>query len=232
MKKKVIYKDFQIGGHAVAYVTQRLAEDNDILPEIQILIYPWVQIYSFLLPSDMYYSSRGFLTHLSKPIGRWLVWLLGITENITEEMENSFIANNHTLLIEDENLRNKYQSYLDIDLIPEQYKKGKIYYDGYKSKKVQDLIYPKKLDDSNILKKDKKLAELIKTRFFSKHASPALADESLLKKLPKAYFVVFEWDTLKDQSLIYAERLRLSGVPVKIAFYGNISAYNFILFFC
>jgi acetyl esterase/lipase len=42
-----------------------------------------------------------------------------------------------------------------------------------------------------------------------------------LKLLPKAYFLVLEWDTLKDQCLIYAERLKSNNVPVEVSFYEN-----------
>ena len=53
------------------------------------------------------------------------MWLIGIKDNISEEMENIFISNNHTLLLEDKYLRKKYESYVDINLVPEKYKNGK-----------------------------------------------------------------------------------------------------------
>jgi len=51
--------------------------------------------------------------------------------------------------------------------------------------------------------------------------SPGLADEEHLTGLPKAYFIIVEWDTFKDESLIYSSRLRNAGVDVNVAFYDN-----------
>lgn len=198
------------------FVTQHLAKVNKTQPKFQILIYPWTQLYNFLLPSHQYYETRGFIAHLGVSNGACLLLLLGITKNITQEMENIFNLNYHTLLVDDLNLRKQYQSYLDINLIPDEYKQGKSYYNDYKNE-----IYPKVLDELHILKRDKNLANKIKQKLLSPEASPGLAPDELLKLLPKAYFVIFEWDILKDQGLLYAQRLKASGVPVKINYYEN-----------
>jgi acetyl esterase/lipase len=147
-----------------------------------------------------------------------LLWHVGITE-ISKEMEEAILRNNHTLLIEDSNLRKKYQSYLNIDYIPEEYKKGKIYYSGYSSETMQSVVYPQgELDENSVFKKDQKLANAIKN-LLTVEGSPGLADDEILKKLPKAYVSVVEWDCLKDQGLIYAGRIRANDVPVEIAFF-------------
>jgi acetyl esterase/lipase len=157
------------------------------------------------------------LTHLGLSGAKTFLWNVGITK-ITKEMEDAILTNNHTLLVEDANLRKKYQEYLDINFIPNEYKKGKSYYDGYNSETVQNFVYPKILNENSILKKDKNLAVAIQ-KLLTPEASPLLANDDLLKSLPKAYFAVVEWDALKDQALIYAGRLRANGVPVDIDFY-------------
>ena len=170
-----------------------------------------------MLPSTLYYTGKDFLNHFSLTGGKTLLWHVGITE-VTKEMEESILNNSHTLLVEDASLRKKYQEYLNIDYIPEEYKKEKPYYIGYNNEKMQKFVYPKKLDESSILKRDKPLAQAI-SGLLSVEGSPGLADDEVLKRLPKAYFVISEWDAIKDQALIYAGRLRSNGVPVEIAFY-------------
>ncbi len=201
----------------MAVVTQRLAKNSLKMPKLQVLIYPWTQMYNSLLPSEIFYGqNKGFFSHTGFSFARYQLWLAGI-ENPTVEMELAIQSNNHTLLVEDESLRQKYKSLLNIDLIPSKYKANKIYYDGYTSKKMQDFVYPSKLDKNNILRKDKKLAKALKT-ILTPDASPCLADDDLLKLLPKAYFIVFEWDSLKDDGLLYAERLRRNGVDTTVVF--------------
>ena len=75
------------------------------------------------------------------------------------------------------------------------------------------------IEDLNF-KLDEKLVKMLDV-VFSKEASPALAEPEVLKLMPKTYFIVLEWDTLKDQGLIYAERLKENGVEVEVAFYED-----------
>ena len=133
-------------------------------------------------------------------------------------MESVFLTDSHTLLLEDEVLKKKYEEYLDINLIPEKYKIGRSYYSDYQE--IKDKMIGE-LDTSVIYKIDRKIADKVKI-LFTKEASPGLADADILKLLPKTYFVILEWDILKDQSLIYAERLKLNNVSVEVAFYENI----------
>jgi hypothetical protein len=177
-------------------------------------------MYSFMHPSNLYYSQKDFISNAKFSIGKYMLWLVGLQENLTEEMENIFISNNHTMLLQDKNLRKKYESYLDVKLIPERYKSGRKYYEIYKKKKIQNIAFPNKMDKSNILLKNKELADRLKV-LLTEEASPGLAAPELLKLLPKTYFIMLEWDTLKDQGLIYAERLKSNGVDVKVAFYEN-----------
>jgi acetyl esterase/lipase len=204
------------GGNAVAVITQRLARSQLKMPKLQVLIYPWLQMYNALLPSEIQYNKKGFFSHTGFSFALYQLWLVGI-RHPTAEMELAIQSNNHTLLIDDPNLRRKYQSYLDTDLISVEYKTGKSYYDGYNNKKMQDFVYPTKIDTNNILNKDKKLARSLR-QLLTTDASPGLAEDDLLKLLPKAYFIIAEWDTLKDQGLIYAERLRRNGVSTTINF--------------
>lgn len=184
-----------------------------------MLIYPRTQFYTYLLPSTVVYAGKNLLDTSGISGTKTILWYSGINI-VTKEMIDAIRSNNHTLLIENVNLRKKYQNYLDLNIIPDKYKKGKSYYNGYDSLVKQNMIYPSELHDESIFKRDNTVANSVK-KLLTPDASPGLADDSLLKQLPKAYFVVCEWDPLKDQILIYAERLRRNGVQVDIDFYEN-----------
>jgi acetyl esterase/lipase len=144
----------------------------------------------------------------------------------TDEIENAIIANNHTALLTDATLKAKIKSYLDVAQIPDKYKTGKRYYDSYEIRKPN--MYPDHLDRDNVLVKDSELAGILK-KLYDPQVSPLFAEDSKLQGLPKAYFVILEWDSLKDEGLLYAERLKKNGVPVHVAFYED--AFHAIITF-
>ena len=169
-------------------------------------------MYNQRLPSYIKYSKNGFTQSLGLKNSR--AWYLGITEN-TEEISHILNSNYHVGLLNNRSLNEKFNSYLDIDLIPDKYKSGKSYYDDYETQ--TSYIFPN-LDEASSLKKDKKLIENL-SKLFNTDISPGLADLSSLKGLPKALVLVCEFDTLKDENLIYAERLKMAGVNVETEFY-------------
>ena len=165
------------------------------------------------MPSALYYREKSFTSPSKITFPQFISWYLGISD-VTQEIQEAFESNNHTLILDN---FNKYMSYMDVSKIPQKYKSGRAYYDYYES--IKGTLYPKyKLDDSNVLIRDKNVNFLIK-KLTSREFSPLLADSDKLIGLPKAYFIVLEWDTLKDEGLLYAERLKEAGVDVHLAFY-------------
>ena len=127
------------------------------------------------------------------------------------------MRNYHTLFVE-ENFRKKFKSYLDINLIPEIYRKDKSYYDNYD--KLEKYLYPEKFEENSKLANDKEFASIAKN-LMNINFSPGLADDEILKSQPKTFMAVSEFDSRKDEMLIYAQRLSKNGVSVDIAFYEN-----------
>ncbi len=141
--------------------------------------------------------------------GKLIYWYLGET-NLNREMNEVFINNLHTLAVEDENLREKYKKLISIDLIPEVYKKNRDYYGD------EMFIYPSRHEEPRLLKNNLKIKKKINF-LFNKDISPALVDQTLLQKMPpKAYFIIYECDQVKDDGLIFAKRLELAGIDVKV----------------
>jgi hypothetical protein len=135
------------------------------LPKIQILIYPWIQIYDFMLPSHIHYSRKDMISHSKFTLGEFMWYLLGVQTNITQEMTDIFRENRQTLFLTDKRLKMKYEEYLDIDIIPQKYKNGKSYYEGYKSLMEKNAAELNKFSKTLLL--DKKLEEKI-SNFFKK----------------------------------------------------------------
>lgn len=199
------------GANITTILSNRLAYIYENIPKLQALIYPPTQYFNFQLPSSSHHSNL----ELPYTRAKYTLWHLGI-KDVTKEKEEALLKNIHTLLIRDETVREKLKNYLNVDLIPEEYKKGRSYYDTYEEKKHE--IYPEVLDENNVLVKDEKYASIVKN-LFNINISPGLADDEILKNQPKTFMIVCEWDSRKDESIIYAERLKRVGVEVDVYYY-------------
>lgn len=209
LNKLVLVGD-SAGGNAAMVLSKRLAIETKIKPIFQVLIYPWTQLAFENTPSSLGFKG-GLLGALD--LAKLKLWYVGL-DTVTDEMKDSLLSNNHTLLL-DEKERQKMKSYLDINLIDYKYKQNKDYYETYG--KVS-LFNSGRLDENSILSKNKAFVEKVK-RLFSEDVSPGLASLEQLRYQPKTYEIICEWDSLKDEGLILSERLRQAGVDVKVAFY-------------
>ena len=190
----------------------RLARENKTRPLAQVLIYPWLQLVTYM-PSSFKYQF-GLFAHI--PARKFPLWYLGIT-NITDEIQQEFRTRNHTLLL-DRSVRLKLRSYINpFELIPEKYRKGRDYYESYK-KFVSIRDDYQELDEDSVLIRDKNLKKRVKL-LFTDRISPLFTESSDLSLLPKTYMIVCEWDSLKDEGLMFAQRLKLADVHVKVAYY-------------
>ncbi|CAF0908968.1 unnamed protein product [Brachionus calyciflorus] len=196
------------GGNMALVLSQRLYERRRIKAKLQVLIYPWIQMFNLRLPSHLRYKPL-FPTLNSAKI---ILWYLGF-QQITTEMETFLLENKHTLLVKDQKLRDKVRSYLDVDTIPKKFKQTKSYYNNYANdlfENITDISREPLLRNTKFIKQVSKLVDT--------DLSPGLADIEILRRMPDTYMLVFEWDGLKDEQLIFAERLRLAGVPVNLVF--------------
>lgn len=202
------------GGTIVSALTQRLARENGTTqPKIQVLVYPLVQFANAKLPAYVRYAPTGVTGSSRIGIEKYSKWYFGII-NQTDLIISIYDRNEHFALIEDENEYNRIVSYLNVDRIDHKYKAHANYYEN------RVKTYPRKLPENSELRDNPQLVEFFK-QLFKPEVSPLFAPESDLKKLPKAYFILLEWDFLKDEGLLYASRLKEAGVDVHIAFYEN-----------
>lgn len=209
---KVMLIGDSAGGNAVAVMTQRLKAENVKQPLLQILIYPWVQMFNNRLPSHIRYEHSVFR------IGKGVTWYLGITQK-SKQIGKTISYNHHTNLITDVKLKENFLKYTDISLIPDEYKAGKKYYNNYNPDIFPNCDECHEKHDCSLLKdpETRRMVSLV----FTPEISPGLAPPEKLVGLPKAYVVLVEMDPLKDEGLIYAQRLKSSGVDVDVKVYDN-----------
>ena len=114
-----------------------------------------------------------------------------LTLYLHEDIDASVYANNHTSVQQ----KKKYRKYMDWSLIPSKYR----------------TIYKQPITDNNegdpqLIKKTKKA--------LSPEISPLLVEDDQLAKLPPTYILSVGHDRLRDESFIYAARVKRSGVQV------------------
>ncbi len=192
-------------------VTQALVKEKQYKPKLQVLIYPWTQMYNYRLPSMIEYGEKHTLTTLIP--AKLALAYLGRT-NQSKNIVKCLNHNLHMHLLDDET-RLKYDSYVNVDLIRDEHKKGRSYYKNYSHNNTLN-----KLEQTSILNHDLEFRKDV-LKVFNPKFSPLLADDVDLKNMPKAYFIILEWDLIKDEGLIYAERLRLNGCDVQIDLYED-----------
>lgn len=66
------------GGNALAVITQKLLLNKRKLPNLQILIYPRMQLINFRLPSSIKYANTGLVASLGINARKFNAWYLGL----------------------------------------------------------------------------------------------------------------------------------------------------------
>ena len=194
-----------------------------------------MQYYNFKTPSSLYYSNLPEKAANPDPKERdWdfksYLQTVGIGNvildpaNFDQELIQALKNNDHTALVNYQDPTGKLRTYLennlDLKYIPEKYKQGKNYYKSFENAATVKEMYPAELKASHVFLKNEDYAKKVEI-LCSVEVSAGLADDSLLKKLPQSYFVVVEHDELKDEALIYSERLRQNGVHTHVAYYDE-----------
>ena len=194
-----------------------------------------MQYFNFKTPSSHYYSNLPEKASNPDPAQNdWdfksYLQTVGIGNVVEEpsqfdpEIVQALKNNDHTALVNfvdpSGKLRTHLENNLDLKYIPHKYKQGKSYYKPYENESTVKGMYPAKLKPDNILLKNEDYAKRVGL-LCRADISAGLADDSLLKKLPPAYIIVVEHDELKDEALIYSERLKLNGIDVHVAYYDE-----------
>ncbi|XP_030072528.1 arylacetamide deacetylase-like isoform X1 [Microcaecilia unicolor] len=174
------------GGNLAAAVTQQLQDDAevDIRPKIQALIYPALQPLDLDTPS---YRDNGHMPILSKSL-MVRFWSEYFTSD--KSLFNAMSSNSLKLTESSQLFPFLYWP----ALLPEKMKKTHTYSHSLQSRMSEFAKkYPGILDP---------------------RAAPLLVDDAKLSRLPQTYILTCMYDVLRDDGVIYAQRLRKAGVEV------------------
>ncbi|XP_062973465.1 arylacetamide deacetylase-like 4 [Elgaria multicarinata webbii] len=168
------------GGILCATVCRELVKKMH-LPKIraQILLYPFLQMLNFSLPSHQQnrFGPGLFTTQVIKYI---LMYLNEKTENLEGFLNNAHVP---------EEVAAKFKKWISADLIPEEFKTK-----GYEP--PLPVPFSKELYKSWAM------------------LSPLLDEDAIVQQLPQTYILTCEFDSLRDDGLLYKKRLEDNAVPV------------------
>lgn len=209
---RIIFAGDSAGANISSILSTQFIQHGKYTPKAQVLVYPPTQYFSFLLPSSIQYSNLELTSR-----ARLSLIHMGLTR-VNKFQEDFLIKNYHTLLLKDPLLKQKFESYLSIDLIPEEYKEKRFYYNNYAN--LNDFVYPTESEEYDLEKLDPTFVQLV-NNLFETNVSPGLLDDEMLKNQPNTLIMICEHDTRKDEGLIFAERLKKAGNEVDVVYYEN-----------
>lgn len=190
-RERVALMGDSAGGGLVATLTHRLRHRRDLpQPKAQVLMYPLLQVHNLRTPSYEYYYREMAGTAFVDPrlVAQYYMMYAGIDDESNAKLTPLILDSKHL----SRTARQHFEKYLDLNLIPEEFKDDR---------NVTD--WPHEYDANAT----SALAHLLQNPEFT----PML--QSDLTKLPKALVVTMEYDVLRDEGTVYANRLRTAGIP-------------------
>ncbi|XP_063001512.1 arylacetamide deacetylase-like 4 [Elgaria multicarinata webbii] len=202
---RIIISGDSFGGLLAASVCQMIVQRDDV-PKLhaQILIYPILQAVKYTLPSHRQNA------HVPLLIQRQIVTfaLHYLQKNVTLvdiTLEGAHVPND---------IKMKYSKWLSPDNIPEELK-------------VREIQAPEPRPTFGFI------SELI-DQLCGPLLSPLLVDDAIIRKIPQTFILTNQYDSLRDDGILYRRRLEDNGVPVswhhlEDGFHGNLSLFNYWL---
>ncbi|XP_008121366.2 arylacetamide deacetylase-like 4 [Anolis carolinensis] len=173
------------GGTFATAVCQHLATKKG-LPKLrgQVLVHPFLQAFDFNLPSYQQNHSVPILFK-KRALKMGMVYLTGKRIDVDGLMNNAHIPRH---------LWEKYRKWVNPDFIPEQFK-ARGYVPVEKAPFSPELYELCKTGDNPMF-------------------SPLLAEDDIIRQLPETFLITCEYDTVRDDGILYKKRLEDNGVPV------------------
>ncbi|XP_077314503.1 arylacetamide deacetylase-like 4 [Lithobates pipiens] len=190
------------GGNLAAGVSQVLVTRTDIpRPRAQALIYPSLQMIDYDLPSFQQNSMVPLLPRERTQFFK--LTYLGVDLSLSEDL----LSGVHV----PPELKRKFSKWLGADNIPDEFRVR-----GYDPRVISEF--------------NPEIYQRIK-HAFDPPCSPLLAEDSVIRLLPKTYILTCEFDVLRDDGILFKKRLEDNGVPVtwyhvRDGFHGIVSFFN------
>lgn len=190
------------GGHLTAAVSLRLKKKI----AIQIPIYPCLQLFDMKTPS--YIENKQFIPGMLTDISMLSYWLN--YANISYDHMDAIMANMHTSV---ELKNSKFAERV-----------SKKWY------MLEHIRNPKLLDIPPVKEGNSALSKSIEKTILDPYFAPLMAPDSDYSDLPLTYVLTAGYDVLRDDGLIYYQRLKKAGVKTHLAHYPD-GFHGMIFFF-
>ncbi|XP_053307778.1 arylacetamide deacetylase-like 4 [Spea bombifrons] len=198
----IIISGDSAGGNLTAAVCQALVGRTDLpKPLAQVLIYPSVQMVDLNLPS--FQQNRAVPILYRERAAFYMINYVCDDISVIEDVLDGDHVPVDTKL--------NFRKWLSADNIPDQFKAR-----GFQPRVMSSH--------------DEDVYETVKNALETA-CSPLLANDSVIRLLPKAYILTCEFDVLRDDGILYKKRLEDNGVDVtwyhvKDGFHGIVSFFD------
>ncbi|CBZ42131.1 Alpha/beta hydrolase fold-3 domain-containing protein [Caenorhabditis elegans] len=200
--KKVILVGDSAGGNLATAIAQRRAEKG-AEPKLlaQVLLYPLLQLVDLQMTSYRYFHKRLTGIAFVDPASVAFYYMLyaGIPLEKAKELVPIVLTNGH--------VKPDYREKIDKLLTYRTTIESTHTYNTTKIPKRWEIV------------ENSEAQNLLEKVIFDPNFSPIMREN--LENLPKSLIVTCEYDVLRDEGLIYSERLMASGVPTKLINYKN-----------
>lgn len=198
--KKIILMGDSAGGNLVAAITQR-RRDSHKKPDIlgQVLMYPLLQLADLQSVSYRYFHTKLHGTSLVDPesVAYYYMFYAGINMDRYAHLVKYVLVNGHVA----DHLREKVEKILDYS-------------------PVSNLNYK---NETLVERKEKvysvEAQQLLAPFLTNPSFSPLMQED--LSNLPPAFVMTCEYDVLRDEGIVYANRLKTAGVNTEARNYEN-----------
>ncbi|XP_067669181.1 arylacetamide deacetylase-like [Haliotis asinina] len=193
------------GGNLAAAVSLKLAELKHVPGlRFQWLIYPALQAFTFKTSSYLSKDNASPYFNDRATLAHYWCNYMGIN---TPRMKEAFRTNHHTSRKLKQSI---YASYVDSKLLPKEYR-------GDSSQETQNLDYG-----------DEEISNQIEKVILNPYFAPLMAPD--LSGVAPAFVVTAEFDILRDDGLMYAQRMKDAGVDV-VVYNSQGSIHGFMSIF-
>ncbi|XP_033748456.1 neutral cholesterol ester hydrolase 1-like [Pecten maximus] len=191
------------GGHLTAAVALRLKKKI----KIQIPIYPCLQLFDMKTPS--YIENKNYIPGMLNDVSMLTYWLN--YGNISYDHLEKILTNQHT---SPALKKSKYAKYIGKQWLMKEHIRN------------QDLYNADQPTDFG----DEELSASLEKTILDPYFSPLMVDDKENTDLPFTYVLTAGYDVLRDDGLIYYQRLKQAGVKVRLAHYPE-GFHGMIFFF-
>lgn len=218
LNKIVIMGDSAGGNLAFAATAhlQRMYAGREIeyRPCMQVLVYPYLQMLDFRLPSHVM-NARYFVS----PTLIQKVWLAYAGLNDRMKLA-SLIARNKHVDPRDSDIIHARKHLVSASFVDDKYKDEEwaSLYSGEQDCGGEVEAVKRNDDDDAI---EEEVRARLKKLMFDTRMSPLMMGDGELARMPRTHLLVCRYDPLRDDGLILEHRLRKVGVPTTLQYLAN-----------